>query len=150
MADLEETVIQQDRQFLTEVAKALGLPPAEVIKRCLGTGAPQTMLIGEEDTGLCPWWDKTGLLWRPCFRLRLTETTACSVHIHSKPSQQCCLGSDDRMAIIQEATPLLWKGTLYWSTPDTTVREDGTPVPFTFKQIEHEGSLMYVCVHEEG
>jgi hypothetical protein len=148
-ADLEETVIQQDRQFLSEVARTLGLPVAEVLKRCLGTGSPQIMLIGDEETGQCPWWEKTGLLWHPCGRLRLTATTACHVHVHSKPSQHCCLGSDDQLATIEEAQPFLWKGVVYWATSDTTVREDGAVVPFTFKQIEHEGSSIYVKVNNE-
>ena len=147
-ADLEDTIIQQDRAFLSEVARALGLPVAEVIKRCLGTGAPQAVLVGDDEAGGCPWWEKTELLWRPCSRRRLTATSPCPVHTHSKPSPTLCLGSDDRLAAVEQATAFLWDGDLYWCSPisGTTVREDGTLVPFTFKQIEHQGSPIFVKV----
>jgi hypothetical protein len=143
-ADLEETIIQQDRQFLSEVARSLGLPVAEVLKRCLGSGAPQAVLLGSsEDT--CPWWSRSAEgLWQPCRRLRLNPTAPCSVHTSTKPSPHCCLGSDDRLSTIQEANPLLWDGTVYWSTPEGTFREDGVRVDLTFKRIQHQGSYMWV------
>ena len=103
---------------------------AEVIKRCLGTGAPQAVLVGDDEAGGCPWWEKTELLWRPCSRRRLTATSPCPVHTHSKPSPTLCLGSDDRLAAVEQATAFLWDGDLYWcsSASGTTVREDGTPI----------------------
>lgn len=147
-ADLETTIIQQDRQFLTEVARALGLPVADVIKRCLGTGAPQAVLVGETETDPCPWWNKIGYLWKPCGRARLTATTPCPVHTHSKPSPTLCLGSDDQLAAVEVAKPFIWNGDLYWCAESSTVREDGIAVPFSFKQIEHRGKVFHVKIDE--
>jgi hypothetical protein len=143
--DLNDTIIQMEIQFLKEVARDLGLPIQEVLKRCMGMGAMQAMLIGDDETEPCPWWSRSADgLWQPCRRLRLTPTTPCSVHASTKPSSHCCLGSDDRLTTVQEAIPLLWEGTVYWSTPEATFREDGVCVPLTFKRIQHQGAYMWV------
>ena len=148
--DFEETIIQQDRQFLTEVARSLSLPVAEVLRRCLGTGSPQAILVGDAETDACPWWSRHGDgLWRPCGRCRLTPTTPCHLHIRSQPSHTQCLGSDPRLATITEARPMSWQGELYWITDTDTYHEDGRLASVTFKQIEHRGAQLYVAVKND-
>ena len=148
-ADLEETVIQQDRQFLTEVARSLGLSAAEVIRKVLGSGAAQTVqvLSGEADTERCPWWDRIGAgLWRPCCRPRLSATQPCQMHGQKTPST--CLGADAYLATIPDTFPISYNGTIYWVSdePDTHVfREDGTiETERTFTRIEHRGHRIWV------
>ena len=136
--DIEETVIRQDRQFLTEVARSLGLPVADVIRKCLGTGADQSVAIVGEDPGACPWWTETNGLWRPCPRLRLTPTTACQGH---RNPVGCCL----RSALnLPEAVPVRFEDEIYY-VADTVWREDGEIVPLKFKVIGHHGRRLWVA-----
>jgi len=148
--DFEETIIQQDRQFLTEVARGFALPVAEVLRRCLGIGSPQAILVGEDETDSCPWWTKQGDgLWRPCGRRRLTATTPCHLHTRSTPSLQQCLGSEPHLSTIEEARPMSWKGEVFWVTDTDTYHEDGRLASIKFKQIEHRGKPVYVAVKNE-
>jgi hypothetical protein len=137
-ADIEETVIHQDRQFLTEVARSLGLPVADVLRKCLGTGADQKVTIVGEDPGACPWWTETNGLWRSCTRLRLTPTTACQ---HHRNPVGCRLGSD---LDLPDAVPLLFEGEIYY-VGETVWREDGEIVPLRFKRIGHLGRRLWVA-----
>jgi len=146
-ADLEETVIHQDRQFLTEVARSLGLPVADVLRKCLGTGAPQTVqvLTSAADCDRCPWWSREGGLWRPCQRQRITSTSACQMHGTSSDTQQ--LGSSQFLESIPTATPVHYDGEIYWlHEPDQTVfNEAGIKEPtIAFKFIDHRGQR--ICV----
>jgi hypothetical protein len=148
--DFEETIIQQDRQFLTEVARNLGLPVPEVLRRCLGIGSPQAILVGEDETDACPWWIRQGYgLWRPCSRQRLTATTPCHFHTRSTPNHEQCIGTDPRLAAITEAKPMNWNGEIYWVTDTDTYHEDGRLSSVKFKQIDHRGSPLYVAVKNE-
>lgn len=149
-ADLEATVIQQDRAFLTEVARSLGLPVTEVLRKCLGTGAPHpvAVLIGSpaEDAACCPWWTRSDQgCWKPCSRRRLTPTTACQLHLHAKSGSTTALGSDPRLAALPMLSPVQYNGELYWISKDVTYREDGTIEPtIQFKFIDHRGQR--ICV----
>jgi len=147
--DLETTVIQQDRQFLTEVARSLGLPVAEVLRKCLGTGANQSihiLLQGSDDPGLCPWWTRyNGLLWRPCSRLRLSPTSACQLHTHTRQDSLHRIQSDTVLTALPTAQAVLHEGLLYWVTDDLVIREDNTIEPdLRFKFVTKEGQR--ICV----
>jgi len=143
-ADLEDTIIQQDRQFLTEVARALGLPVGEVLKRCLGSGTPQAVLVGDADAGACPWWSLHGSLWRPCGRQRLSETSPCPVHTRSTAASY--LGSDPFIKALPIAKPYRYEGSIYWvASPTSVFREDGSVEPILrFKRIEFKGAPLLV------
>jgi len=143
--DLETTVIHQDRQFLSEVARALGLPVGEVLKRCLGTGAAQPVLIGDTSTGRCPWWALQGSLWRPCGRQRLTDTSPCAIHARS--TTHCRIGTDPYIKALARAKPYRYEGSIYWvASPTSVFKEDGSVEPcLRFKQIEFKGAPMIVA-----
>lgn len=158
--DLEKAIIQADRDFLTEVARTLGLPVAEVLGKCLGRGGRPTKIpvlwgppkLDEEDEGegeedeegeskhkkdgkanwLCPWMDCKGKgLWTACQRMRLTPTLACAVHVHARTSDTTRLATDPIVRAVPVATPIQWRGRLYWANLATTTvfREDGTLEP---------------------
>ena len=145
-ADLEETVIHQDRQFLTEVARSLGLPVAEVLKKCL---VPEKVacLVGEPTEERCPWWYRSADgMWRPCGRLRLTPDGPCQTHQHAKAGPLTCLAPD--LADLPTLHPVSYEGLIYWVSDDPdayTYREDGTISALEFKYIEHRGSRILVC-----
>jgi len=145
-ADLEESVIQQDRQFLTEVARTLGLSVPDVLKKCLGTGAPQTVcLIGDpsEDLGCCPWWNRSiDGMWSPCIRRRLTQSSPCQLHTKASPSSRL----SSHLAALPRLQPVNYKGENYWVSDDhDTYREDGSFEPtLEFRFIEHRGHR--ICV----
>jgi hypothetical protein len=139
-ADLEETVIQQDRQFLSEVARSLGLPVPEVLRKCLGTGgtstacpvlwAPAAFMIPDSDPSpTCPWWECHGSLWRPCPRIRLSPTLPCAIHERCVPCPLTRLGSDPELAALPRMLPAsAGGGPLYWYDPAEvlpTLHEDG-------------------------
>ena len=147
--DLETAVIQADRAFLTEVARSLGLPVKDVLRKCLGTGAPATIPVlwgpvedeadedEETETKIqCPWMDCKGKgLWSACPRIRLAPTLACAVHIHARAGPTTRLATDPVIRAVSSATPIEWRGCLYWvnfEDPDTNspvFREDGTLEP---------------------
>jgi hypothetical protein len=140
-ADLQETVIHQDRQFLSEVARSLGLPVAEVLRKCMGTGAPHPcpvlwapaafLTADEEEPCTCPWWELHGSLWRPCPRLRLSPTLPCQIHERCVPCPLTRLGSDPELASLPRLKPASHKNELYWYDPAEklpTLHEDGRPV----------------------
>lgn len=152
-ADLEDTVIQQDRQFLTDVARSLGLPVPEVLRKCLGTGAPQAVLIGSpnDEAGSCPWWSRTDDgCWRPCGRLRLSPLSPCQLHTHAAKGPALCLGSDRYLTTLPTLNPILYEGELFWVSGDPDIpvyREDGTIEPDReFKFIDHQGQRICVRV----
>lgn len=141
--DLEETVIQQDRQFLSEVARSLGLPVPEVLRKCLGTGAPQpcpvlwapaAFMSEDADNHTCPWWElHNGYLWRPCPRLRLSTCLPCQIHERCVPCPLTRLGSDPELACLPRLKPArdISTGLLYWYDPADklpTCGEDGRDV----------------------
>ena len=145
--DLETTIIQQDRQFLTDVARAIGLPVMEVLKKCLGTGLPTAVhvLTNSTNTFLCPWWIKIGELWEPCGNRRLTQTSSCHSHQHVHASPTLCLES--AMDNIPEALPVRYNKILYWWCETTTniFQEDGTIVThLEFRYIPNTTNIVVV------
>jgi len=154
-ADLEESIIQQDRQFLTEVARSLGLPVAEVLRKVLGTGAPQLVqvLASTVDADRCPWWDRIGEgLWRPCCRQRMSGSQPCQIHASqssSSPSSRR-LGVDTHITNMPSLTPISYDGIIYWVSddPDACVfREDGAIAhDIEFRKVVHRGKTIYAAV----
>jgi hypothetical protein len=141
--DLEETVIQQDRQFLSEVARTLGLPVQDVLRRCLGTGAPTTIPVLWMPTvaaGRCPWWERHGEgLLRPCPRLRLSPTMPCQIHERCTPCPLTRLDNDPFIRALPTFEPFTFNGNLYWLDPKgdgALYREDGT--------LETEGEIRFI------
>ena len=145
--DIEETVIQQDRQFLTEVARSLGLPVPEVLRRCLGTGAPHAILTGSADTEICPWWNlSVDGLWQPCGRLRLTPTSPCQLH---QIPGSAALGSS--LSHLPTLQPVKYNGEIYWIGDDVVYRENGrVESDIQFKFIDHQGQRICIAVRSSG
>jgi len=147
--DLEETVIQQDRQFLTEVARSLGLPVAEVLRKCLGSGTPHAVqvLTAADDCDRCPWWSREGDgLWRPCQRQRTTPTTACQMH--GTPTENHRLSSSEFIASLPTLQPIKYKDEIYWLHEEEQIvfNEAGFQEPeLSFKFIDHGGQRMCVA-----
>ena len=159
-ADLEETVIHQDRSFLTEVARSLGLPVAEVLRKCLGTGANQSIPVmwisgndADTDTDTeteccpCPWWDLHGALWRRCNRHRLSSTLPCYKHerTHSSPVSKILSKTD--LQQLPTRFPFRRNGALYWAseTDPIPLSEDGSPLTdWTCRILQHEGRRIAV------
>jgi hypothetical protein len=132
--DLEETVIHQDRSFLTEVARSLGLPVADVLRKCLGTGENKTVPVlwyQEQGEDCCPWWEKYGALWRPCMRPRLSPTLPCYKHERTSESSTTKLCSDPTILGLPARYPVRRNGLLYWvsETDPIPLSEDGNIVP---------------------
>lgn len=145
--DLEESVIKQDRQFLIEVAKSLGLPVQEVLRKCLGTRPTQTsipVLWSLAPVDQCPWYTLRGSLWHPCTRKRLSPTVPCCVHEKPGPFR---LSTDP---IIQEATevyPVIRNKITYWVDPDSgqALHEDGHPeISGTFRFSQFRGNKIAI------
>lgn len=127
--DLEHTIIQQDRQFLTEVARSLGLSVAEVIRRCMGTaGSPQAALLAPDTLDPCPWHDLLGDgLWRPCTRQRLRPAGPCQFHEQPGPNSSLDVGD------IGTVYPYRYNGRIYW-TADNDNDNDNDPDPVVFRE----------------
>ena len=152
--DLEQTVIHQDRSFLTDVARSLGLPVQDVLRKCLGTGANQAIPVvwcsGAEEadaTERCPWWDMHGELWRPCPRHRLSPTLPCYKHERTKTSDVAKIHSDPYLQQLPLRFPVRKDGTLYWcsETDPIPLAEDGTPVSeWTCRIVMHAGSRIAI------
>jgi hypothetical protein len=157
-ADLEETVILHDRQFLTEVARSLGLPVADVLRRCLGTGAPQSVpvLWGSCTSSRvrCPWWECHGQLWRPCPRPRLSESMPCAIHERSTPCPMTILATDPSLKELPIYEPIRHEGDLYWWDPTgvgPVLYEDGTVVPdVKIRRCEYKDRRILVWVQIKG
>lgn len=154
--DLEETVIQQDRAFLGEVARSLGLPVQEVLRRCLGTGAQQTVPVlwapaTATRLDVCPWWECHGEgMWRRCPRLRLSPTLPCNIHERCTPCPLARLDSDPVIRELPWVQPVTWNNSVYWidpTDPDAAARrEDGTvETDFQFRFIEFKGRRTLVA-----
>lgn len=152
-ADLEDTVILHDRQFLTEVARSLGLPVGDVLRRCLGTGAPQAVPVlwgacaGAER---CPWWECRGYLWRPCPRPRLSPTLPCAIHERSTPCPLALLETDPYIRQLPTYSPVRHEGVLYWWDPTgagPVLCEDGSVVPdVEIRRCDFRGRSVLVWV----
>ncbi len=143
MDDLEEAVIHQGRQYLTEVARSLGLPAKDVIRICLGTGTPQVIPViwgSTKEEKQCPWWDLCGEgLWRRCPRRRLTATHPCQVHEHA--SATCRLSTDPFIQALPLYHPVRHDGVIYWidrSHPAVAYTEDGYQTT-GFCWVKHRG-----------
>lgn len=165
-ADLEETVIQQDRQFLTEVARSLGLPVPEVLRRCLGTGATTPIPVlwipsppspdQEEITDTCPWWSSTpnGALWRPCHRPRMAPMLPCCRHegVASSVSSGSTyrLASDPFIKALPKRWPVRFRSVIIWADPDgiePAIYEDGCPeLEGRFRFIQHRGKRIALFI----
>lgn len=142
LEDLEESVIQFDRQFLTEVGLSLGLSRAAIapmIRQILGTGAPQNILTlwtppvtdTDTDTNLlfCPWWEcHGGNLWRRCPRHRLSPSLPCCIHERAVPCPLTRLGTDPELLALPLLQPIEYDNRIFWVGPDGTpcYAEDGT------------------------
>ena len=144
--DLEETVIHQDRQFLTEVARSLGLPIADVLRKCMGTGANHTIPVlwtpDVESTERCPWWDLHGSLWKPCHRMRLSPNLPCYKHERDHPSPTTKILTDQYIQSLPKRYPVRRNGALYWvsETDSIPLLEDGSILSgWRCKIISHEG-----------
>ena len=163
-ADLEETVIQQDRQFLTEVARSLGLPVPEVLRRCLGTGAttpipvlwiPSASSSNEEDPDTCPWWSSTpnGALWRPCHRPRMAPALPCCQHEGAASSARHKLATDPFITGLPKRWPVRFRSVIVWADPEgleTAVYEDGRPeLEGRFRFIQHRGKRIALFIKNE-
>jgi hypothetical protein len=143
--DLEETVIQQDRQFLTEVARSLGLPVKDTLRLCLGTGAPQVIPVlwgSTKEEEQCPWWELYGEgLWRPCPRLRLTSTHPCQKHAAAAAVATSRLSTDPFIQALPLYHPVRHDGVIYWinrAEPAVAYTEDGLQTE-GFRYIKHRG-----------
>lgn len=159
-ADLEQTVIQQDRQFLSEVARSLGLPVQEVLRRCLGSGTATPIPVlwiphpheDSEDESKCPWWTATGALWRPCQRLRLAPTLPC-IH-HECASKEGRLASDPFILGLPKRWPVRFRDQLLWADPEgiePALHEDGRPeLEGRFRFTEHQGRRVAIFIKHEA
>ena len=154
--DLEDSVYQQDRQFLTEVARSLGLPPADVIRRCIGTMGESKVvpLLWAPPTSTapatCPYWECHGDgLWRRCPRIRLSDTLPCAQHERTTAgTPHTKHATDAELAAMPWRTPVRYEGDLYWVDPTGIAppyNEQGFVVDCQFKRIRSpEGSPMWV------
>lgn len=161
--DLEESVYQQDRQFLTEVARSLGLPPADVIRRCIGVMGQQTAIPilwappQTDSPAACPYWECHGDgLWRRCPRLRLGNTLPCAAHERvTAGTPRTALHSDPVIQALPWRTPVRWRDELFWVDPTGDAPpfdEHGFAVPtIQFKRIRNaEDKPIWVCVPVSG
>jgi len=160
--DLEQTLIQFDRQFLSEVARSLGLPIPEVLRRCLGSGAATPIPVlwaphpdpseDNEDLPTCPWWTAAGSLWRPCQRLRLAPTLPC-IH-HECASSTSRLGSDPFILGLPKRWPIRFRDQLLWGDPtgiEPALHEDGRPeLEGRFRFTEHQGRRVAIFIKHEA
>lgn len=136
LQDLEETIIQQDRQFLTEVGLSLGLNRAEIagmMRQVLGTGASQPMPVlwatSADTPAFCPWWECRGEgLWRRCPRHRISPSLPCCIHERSVPCPLTRLDTDPFLQELPHLQPVSHRGRLFWTSSDGAIcyNEDGT------------------------
>lgn len=124
------------------VARELGIPVAEALKKVLGKGAPQqvAVLMAADTLENCPWHDRLGDgLWMPCARQRLSETRPCQ--FHERPH---FLSSLTEAATLKKVHPYRYEGRIYWTIKgdaDADIFcEDGTlEKEFRFKFRMEEG-----------
>lgn len=116
--DLEQSIIKQDRQFLSEVARSLGLPLHEVLRKIGPTASTIPVLWQQNDVDpmRCPWYTLRGSLWTRCSRYRLVPTLPCCVH--ERPGSHYKLMSG--LKELERARPVRRGGQLFW------VRQDGS------------------------
>lgn len=160
-ADLEQTVVQQDRQFLTEVARTLGLDPKEVIRKCLGTTGSSTAIVcltGEETESLCPFYFRSpeSYLWSPCSRVRTSKTSPCALHTFNLPSPFLIHKDSPAFTCLPVVEPVSFNEKIYWVLYDedrkqTTMvfNEDGSISNLSFKWFrwkEGGGKLLVASV----
>lgn len=151
--DLEETIIRQDRSFLTEVARSLGLPVADVLRRCLGTGANQVVPVlwmsekeSEPDENKCPWWDLHGAIWRPCCRIRLSPFLPCYKHERAHSSPTTKIRSDPYIAQLPLRFSIRRNGKIFWvsETDPTPLSEDGFITEGKCYIVSHNGKKIAI------
>ena len=139
LQDFEETVIQFDRQFLTEVGLSLGMTRAAIaplIRQVLGTGASQPVLAlwappfeEEEAPAFCPWWEcHGGNLWRRCPRHRVSPSLPCSIHERAVPCPLTRLDTDPFLQEMPLLQPVEYENRIFWVGAEGTpcYNEDGT------------------------
>ena len=152
LQDLEETIIQQDRQFLTEVGMSLGLSRPEIaamIRQVLGTGAPQVLPALWASTAdpatFCPWWECHGDgIWRKCPRHRISPSLPCPIHERAVPCPLTRLGMDPFIMNLPHFQPVSHKGRLFWVSSDgmACYNEDGT--------VPTDGAIRYIYRLSDG
>ena len=148
--DLEEVVILQDRQFLTDVARSLGLPVQDVLKKCLGTRPTLTSIpalwMTDEEPTRCPWWNLYGSLWRPCPRQRLSASLPCCKHERSTTTATQKIASDPSLASLTMRVPVLHEDALYWvDETGQPLHEDGRVVEdVTVRFTEFKGKRVAI------
>jgi hypothetical protein len=117
--DLETSIIKKDQQFLKEVARSLGLPIQDVLRKCL-TGKPTqvpVLWMNHDDPQQCPWYTSRGSLWFPCQRKRLSPNLPCC--IHERPSENTCLNTDPILQSAIRRIPVTRNKCLYWVDPQS-------------------------------
>jgi hypothetical protein len=143
--DLEESVIKQDRAFLIEVARSLGLPVQDVLRKCLG-GAPTSVPVlwmhdYQGDIDICPWATLQGSLWFPCQRKRLSPNLPCCVHERDKGRL-----TSDLVGLLRRI-PVRHKRHIYWVDPageEPPLKEDGSVAEGSFLIRKHKGQTIAV------
>lgn len=151
--DLMDTVIQQERQFLAEVARDLGLPLKDVVRCCLSvtgttTTIPALWTDPTTEPSTCPWWECHGDgLWRRCPRPRLSATMPCPIHERCTPCPLTRLATDPVIAKLRQVIPIRWNDQLFWVDPTgkhPAFLEDGTlDVEGTFQKIWVNGERVW-------
>lgn len=150
LQDLEETIIQQDRQFLTEVGLSLGITRPEIaamMRQVLGTGAPQPIPVlwapNTVRATACPWWECHGEgLWRPCPRHRLSPSLPCAIHERAVPCPLTRLATDPFIVDLPRFQPVRHRGRLFWASDAACYNEDGT--------LPTDGAIRYIYREVDG
>jgi hypothetical protein len=149
--DLEVSVMKQDRQFISDVARALGLPVQEAIRKCLGpalTPLPTLWIHDSNVEDICPWLTLRGALWTPCVRPRLSPTLPCCYHEKDKDAK---LKTDPDIVAAPRRYPVKREGILYWVDPTgeaPPLYEDGTVAPGQFRFSQHKGKKIAFWISE--
>jgi hypothetical protein len=150
--DFAATVYQQDRQFLLDVARDLGLPPREVLDRCLGRLGPTSVPClwtpaRAEPPDACPYWTCCGdSLWRRCPRTRLSDSLPCALHERSTGGTKH--QSDPDLQAMPWLIPLRDGENLVWVDPagvEPPRTEDGRPLAdLRYRRILVQGDHVWV------
>jgi len=136
--DLEESVINQDRQFLIEVARSLGLPIKDVLRKCLI--AKPVLIPYDTDVEVCPWstLSQSKTLWFPCHRKRLAPTLPCCIHEKNRSNAKLTL----ELADLPRRIPVTRNKILYWIDPagiEPPLHENGSIAEGRFILTRHRG-----------
>lgn len=119
---LQTICARQDQQFITDVARILGLPAAEMRRKILGTLGTPTLVCTESD----PWWMGTQCpimvqcshtnMWSRCGHMSEAHGT-CWRHRFTKTP----VFTDPQFAEMDKRTPFRLDGELYWVAEDGSV-----------------------------